>query len=749
MFQPFHIYSNNHRHATASDGAQLRIHRGTTPTWRMLLRDAAARAPIDLTDLTTVEANLCDAIKDSPIVYESVTPSHTVIDATGGVVDVSLTSDQTALYPNVFERLAMELVFYIDGVDYRFWLDALIVPTFLDKVPEKWVFTGTVTETVVSPSSGGGDPLDPPAAPTTLGASSSNGVVSLSWTDNSDNEDGFKIERSLDGLTGWTQIDTTGSGATTYADDTGTVGVTYYYRVRAFNGDGDSDYSNVDSATVADTAPSAPSDLDATADAETGHVTLTWTDTSDNETGFRVYRKTVIAGTWTLIHTTAADATSYIDTTVPVSDSYNYRIAGVNAIGEGPTSSWATVAVTVPVPIPDDPTDLSVTFNVNQMELSWTDNADNETGFKIERSTNGGAYSQIDTVAANETTYNDTAVNDGTQYNYRVRAYNDGGNSGYSNVDGDTWPLPAPSDLTATYDNVDIIDLSWTDNSGSEELFRIERKVGAGAWIEIATQPILTTYADTAISEGNTYTYRVRAYNTAMTSDYSNEASDTVLTLPEGLVFYWKANADGGASYLDETGDHTLTDANTTFQSGEGNGGAYELTAGSESTVTCPHADVLAVRPDEDFTLEFRFKISDSTSNRIDISKNVNNGYYSLGFRPSSGMFARLVTDSGIAIFGQSVAQAYTLGDWAHLAMVVDRATDECRFYFNGVLLHTISSFDNLNTFGGEGVLGIGYRLSFPQLAYDYATALVEEVRIWNTARTAQELLDNKDSELF
>jgi len=73
----------------------------------------------------------------------------------------------------------------------------------------------------------------------------------------------------------------------------------------------------------------------------------------------------------------------------------------------------------------------------SQINLRWRDNSNNETGFKIEHKAQGGSYSQIDTVGANVTSYSDTGLNSGT-YCYRVRTYNAGGDSSYSNEHCDT-----------------------------------------------------------------------------------------------------------------------------------------------------------------------------------------------------------------------------------------------------------------------------------------------------------------------
>ena len=64
-----------------------------------------------------------------------------------------------------------------------------------------------------------------------------------------------------------------------------------------------------------------------------------------------------------------------------------------------------------------------------ELTLTWSDNSDNETGFKIERSTDGSSYAEITTVEANTETYPDIELLADTTYWYRVRATNSAGNS--------------------------------------------------------------------------------------------------------------------------------------------------------------------------------------------------------------------------------------------------------------------------------------------------------------------------------
>jgi len=89
----------------------------------------------------------------------------------------------------------------------------------------------------------------PPDKPTNLSATTSGLTVSLSWTDNSSNETGFKIVRkdTLEGI--YSQIGTASANATSYSDTVSAAGK-YWYRVKATNANGDSVGSNVVKVTV-------------------------------------------------------------------------------------------------------------------------------------------------------------------------------------------------------------------------------------------------------------------------------------------------------------------------------------------------------------------------------------------------------------------------------------------------------------------------------------------------------------------
>jgi len=289
---------------------------------------------------------------------------------------------------------------------------------------------------------------------------------------------------------------------------------------------------NVNKAIEICSVPPAPANLSATA-VSSSQINLSWADQSTNETGFQIERKTGAGGTYTQIGTAAANATAYNDTGLAEGTTYFYRARAINVNGN---SAYSNEASATPVSPPVAPANLSATaVSASQINLSWTDQSTNETGFQIERKTGaGGTYTQIGTAAANSTTYNNTGLTEGTTYFYRVRAVNSAGNSANSNEASTSTPISppaAPANLSATAVSASQINLSWTDQSTNETGFQIERKIGAdGTYARIGTAAAnATAYNDTGLAEGTTYFYRVRAVNDGGNSAYSNYAR---LTMP-------------------------------------------------------------------------------------------------------------------------------------------------------------------------------------------------------------------------
>src|SRR6266581_43541 len=206
-------------------------------------------------------------------------------------------------------------------------------------------------------------------------------------------------------------------------------------------------------------------------------------------------------------------------------------------------TAWGPLLTTTP-PIPIAPNGLTATgTSSSTIDLGWTDNAMNEIGQRIERSVGSNAnYVYLTNVGAGITACTDTGLLDGTQYYYRVRAFNTGGSSTYSNEQSAITTLKSPTALTATTVSSSQISLTWTGNSATEDGFKIEQSpVDDLHFTEIATVgPNVTSYSATGLAEGTKYYYRVRAYNAIATSGYAAEKNATTLwnipVAPSGLA---------------------------------------------------------------------------------------------------------------------------------------------------------------------------------------------------------------------
>jgi transcriptional regulator CtsR len=172
-----------------------------------------------------------------------------------------------------------------------------------------------------------------PAAPFSLTATVvSSSQVNLSWRDNSTNESGFYVERKTGVYGAWAPIATVSANVINYSNTGLLAGVTYFYRVLAYNTSGRSAPSNEAYATTAGLVPIAPSSLAATAASST-QINLMWRDNSTNEAGFYIERKTGISGAWATIVSLGANVTTYSNTGLMAGAGYFYRVRAYNGSG--------------------------------------------------------------------------------------------------------------------------------------------------------------------------------------------------------------------------------------------------------------------------------------------------------------------------------------------------------------------------------------------------------------------------------
>jgi len=162
--------------------------------------------------------------------------------------------------------------------------------------------------------------------------------VRLDWTDASDDEFGFRIEKKVPGGE-YVFVANVPAGTQTYTVDDLFSGQPYVFTVAAYQ-EGGFSYSN--EASVVTLGVRAPSALDATAAADT-RVDLTWVDNSSDEIGFKIERKAGNVGFFREIATVPAGTTSYIDTSVNPAQDYYYRVRAVSSTGQSTYSNedWA------------------------------------------------------------------------------------------------------------------------------------------------------------------------------------------------------------------------------------------------------------------------------------------------------------------------------------------------------------------------------------------------------------------------
>jgi chitodextrinase len=352
----------------------------------------------------------------------------------------------------------------------------------------------------------------PPANLTAAGASGSQ--IDLQWT-GSGVFATYNVYRD-------SVLVASGFGSESYSD-TGLDSFTEYsYFVTATVFGSESGPSNTVVGRTLDDSPPVPRPdiLSATA-VSTTQIDLTWSASSDPETGVAEY----------IVYREAAEvdrtsATSYSDGGLTPSTTYTYRVSAVNGDGyEGALSNPTNVKTLDPDP-PPPPTNLTATtVSASEIDLSWTASAaDDLTGYRVLR--NGSPIA----VLGLTTTYRDSGLQGFTTYNYTVTALDDEGlESGPSapaqatTLDGT--PPTVPSNLTADATGTTSIDLDWSASADPETGVAGYRVYRDGNEIATTTQ---TSYEDTGLSPATSYAYRVQAVNgQGLESGLSNQATAT------------------------------------------------------------------------------------------------------------------------------------------------------------------------------------------------------------------------------
>ena len=408
------------------------------------------------------------------------------------------------------------------------------------------------------PGSGQTGALGAPDVPHSLDATPGNRQVMLSWVQPSGGAEVTDYEYELDGSGIWIS---TGSTDTDYTVRNLTNGQPYTFKVRAANSAGQSAASTASASVTPATVPGAPTGLSATVSDQ--RVDLMWTAPASNGgqsiTDYEYEQGG--SGTWI---STGSTATSYMVRNLTNGQPYRFRVRAVNSVGAGAASA-ASPNIT-PATEPGAPTGLSATVSDQEVDLIWTAPASNGGAtilrYEYEQDLSGTWTSTGGTASS----YTVTGLTNGQAYTFRVRAVNRVGaglaSSSRSATPTSTVVAPdTPFGLSATPGNGQVM-LSWVQPSGGAALTHYEyEQDGSGTWI--STGGKAPSYTVTGLNNGQTYTLRVRAVNSAGASAASGSRTATPTTTkpeaPESLSFTpgdqqvtlrWRAPTNDGGEPL-------------------------------------------------------------------------------------------------------------------------------------------------------------------------------------------------------
>ena len=394
--------------------------------------------------------------------------------------------------------------------------------------------------------------LLPPKRPSNLKVTGyATHTINISWTNNpSKNETGLEIYRSTDG-TNYTVVATESKNVTSFKDTGLNGNYTYTYKVRAYNPAGRSDFTNTVTQGL---PPNEPSNLHITALSSTT-ATLAWTDNSNNEKGFGIYRSMSPNGPFTQVATAAINATSYTDVGLNNSRNiYYYKITSYNQPGNSGYSDIFSTNQGSPL----TPSNLEVSsYSDNSITLRWTNNSANQTSIGIYKSTNGTDFATLTVLKiANAVSYTATGLSQHTEYYYKVREWNQYGSSDFTDTTSATTMMSVLLDYIDLEKNKDgtvsatHLYFGWEENWVTPDWKLIPQK-GAKFDLYIGTNSNPTT-----LFASNLTSSSPGMVNSGAPGGYKYYIQRP---LDYGVKYYWKVVAKAGNGVATSNAVHSFT----------------------------------------------------------------------------------------------------------------------------------------------------------------------------------------------
>ena len=371
-------------------------------------------------------------------------------------------------------------------------------------------------------------------APTMTLTATDNGQPVISWTKVSGAAQ-YEIFRSTDGSK-FSIIRRT--AALSYTDTSAAAGTTYYYQVRAINGDVKSAFCAAQSIQYAIGSLTAPT-MTLTS-AAGGQPVISWSKVN-GAAQYEIFRSTD-GSKFSIIRRTAA--LSYTDTSAAAGTTYYYQVRAIN--GSVKSDFCAAQSIQYAIASLTAPT-MTLTSAANgQPVVSWT-KVNGAAQYEVYRSTNGKSFSIVRRTSLQS--WADTTAAAGTTYYYQVRAINGSVKSGFcaaQSIQYAVASLAAPAMTLTTTDNGQPV-VSWSKVNGAAQ-YEVYRSTD-GSKFSIVRRTAALGFTDTSAAAGATYYYQVRAINGSVKSDFC-PAQSISLTVSEyggecGSRATWSLTDDG------------------------------------------------------------------------------------------------------------------------------------------------------------------------------------------------------------
>jgi len=428
-------------------------------------------------------------------------------------------------------------------------------------------------------------------APSSLSATAqSTSTIQLAWNDNSDDEDGFDIQRSLDGNS-WSALITVTPDSTNYTNTGLETATTYYYRVRASSPVQDSGWSSVANAQTFGIPPTADFSF------FENFLDVDFTDLSGDSDG------NIVAWSWNFgdggsssaqnpSYSYASAGTRGVSLTVTDDDGESDSVSKDVTVVEPPPPPFTDHAASGDIPmagsvsgsytataadggsvqsiteresggkknsrysygehrwtfsLPSGGTEVTVSVNAWQsvssdgdtFDFAWSPNGTNWTNmFNVADTSDGAPVTFALPEGTGGTVYIRVKDTDQTKGNRtKDTVYVDFLQIRVSNMAPEPLSGLKPTGLSASATSYDTVELSWTDNTSNEAGFVIERSVDGSAFAELGSPApsngdSSASFTDSGLAGGKEYSYRIYAFKGEDSTAYSNIALVTTGPAP-------------------------------------------------------------------------------------------------------------------------------------------------------------------------------------------------------------------------